>query len=178
MQNVDILFFWIDHVVIVKLFIQNTDEYQNAYKKLKKVTQERITVFLFLRIVDKKKSLVVSANEEKKHKKVIQKLKEEEKVFSFNRALILDVKARSFLQYYQNQHYCFYDHYVVDASFPHLVLDSLKYLWIASMELLSLSFPSNPSLLFVAYSMLAWRERIITIAQWYSHKNILFWSYA
>lgn len=48
LQNVRDSLFLFTFEVIVKVFIQNTPEYQNNYRKLKKVTQE--SSFLLLRI--------------------------------------------------------------------------------------------------------------------------------
>ena len=59
----------------------NKPEYKEAKRNLTKVSEERNGSFS-LSVVKKKKDMIVSASEEKKHKKLVQKLKDEESVSS------------------------------------------------------------------------------------------------
>ncbi|OAO16497.1 transmembrane and coiled-coil domains protein 1-like protein [Blastocystis sp. ATCC 50177/Nand II] len=54
---------------VARIFIYNTSDYKSMSRQLKKVSEE----------LDKKKDQIVSASEEKKQKKAIQKLKDEER---------------------------------------------------------------------------------------------------
>ena len=60
----------------------NKPEYKEAKKNLTKVSEERNGSFSLTSVVKKKTDMIVSASEEKKHKKLVQKLKDEESVSS------------------------------------------------------------------------------------------------
>lgn len=68
-------------LVVAYIFVYNKSEYKEAKKRLEKVSEESDFVLYSSRVVSKRTSDVVASNEEKKHKKLIQKLKDEERVW-------------------------------------------------------------------------------------------------
>ncbi|KAK8801678.1 hypothetical protein WA538_005513 [Blastocystis sp. DL] len=73
---------------VAYIFVYNKSEYKEAKKRLEKVSEE----------ISKRTSDVVASNEEKKHKKLIQKLKDEERTLkqemtgmSFRSTMILSM---------------------------------------------------------------------------------------
>lgn len=68
-------------LVVAYIFVYNKSEYKEAKKRLEKVSEESDLVLYSSCVVSKRTSDVVASNEEKKHKKLIQKLKDEERVW-------------------------------------------------------------------------------------------------
>ena len=68
-------------LVVAFLFVYNKPEYKEAKKRLEKVSEESSFFLSFSWVVSKRNNDVVASNEEKKHKKIVQKLKEEERVW-------------------------------------------------------------------------------------------------
>ena len=68
-------------LVVAYIFVYNKPEYKEAKKRLEKVSEESDFVLYSSCVVSKRTSDVVASNEEKKHKKLIQKLKDEERVW-------------------------------------------------------------------------------------------------
>lgn len=66
----------------------NKPAYKEAKRNLTKVSEERNWYLWVISVVKKKKDMIVSASEEKKHKKQVQKLKDEESVSYYIWAII------------------------------------------------------------------------------------------
>ena len=69
------------HVVVFLWFsIYGKPEYKEARRNQKRVAAERISCFGLTPLVEKKEAQIVNAGEERKHRKAIQRLKDENNV--------------------------------------------------------------------------------------------------
>lgn len=132
-----------------------------------------LLVFVVYDVVRKKKDQIVPASEEKKHKKLIQKLKDEESVRFANRSIISMITARHWNKTWllcpldRQWSFLWRRCCSLEFSVASMFLHQSDQLSLAMMEWLLESFLSSLSLWFVEFSMAVWEELIILIWLWY-----------